>query len=180
MIKDLILTILLILIVVLFFNRDKFSKSELIETIKYDTTYKTLYHNTYKKGKDIPFYIIDSIQIPIHDTAFIVKDYNQPKIYPDTLRIDTNNYVSIKDTISQNRIIGRSYNANLTEKTIKIETIKTQPSKLEVYLGVLGDLRRFDEKVGIGVGLAIKVPKKGLFTISATTNQYQAGYYFKF
>jgi len=34
--------------------------------------------------------------------------------------------------------------------------------------------------VGVGVGLAFKTSKKGLFTISATTNQYSIGFYTKF
>ena len=61
-----------------------------------------------------------------------------------------------------------------------METIKTIPSKNEAFLGILADLRTFDNKVGIGVGLGIKTAKKGLFTISATTNQYSIGYYARF
>jgi hypothetical protein len=46
-------------------------------------------------------------------------------------------------------------------------------------LGVLGDLRAFDNKIGLGVGLGIKTAKNGLFTINATTNQYSIGIYKK-
>jgi hypothetical protein len=61
-----------------------------------------------------------------------------------------------------------------------LETIRTIPSKNELYWGILADLRAFDNKVGVGVGLGIKTSKKGLFTISASTNQYSIGYYKKF
>jgi len=61
-----------------------------------------------------------------------------------------------------------------------VETIKTIPSKNELFWGVLADLRAVDNKVGVGVGLAFKTAQKGLFTISATTNQYSIGYYKKF
>jgi hypothetical protein len=61
-----------------------------------------------------------------------------------------------------------------------VETIRTILSKNELYWGILADLRAIDNKVGVGVGLAFKMPKKGLFSISATTNQYSIGYYKKF
>jgi hypothetical protein len=61
-----------------------------------------------------------------------------------------------------------------------VETIRTIPSKNELYWGILADLRAIDNKVGVGVGLAFKTSKKGLFTISATTNQYSIGFYTKF
>ena len=175
--------ILALIIVVLFFvlaPNDMVADNKVITKI--DTIIKHDTLRKYQKGDSIPFVILDTIyQIDqIHDTAYIVNDYNKIKVYTDTLRINTDNSVYIKDTITQNRILGRSYFSNFTQKTIRIETIKTEPSKIEVYLGLLGDLRRFDEKVGIGVGFAIKVPKKGLFTFGATTNQYSIGYYAKF
>lgn len=52
----------------------------------HDTTYKTLYHSTYKKGNDIPFYIIDSVQVPVHDTIRILSEYYQIKAYKDSIK----------------------------------------------------------------------------------------------
>jgi hypothetical protein len=82
--------------------------------IKHDTIKK------YKKGNDIPFVVLDTLyQIDeVHDTTYIVNDYNKIKAYSDTLQINADNSVYIQDTITQNRIIGRSYIANLSEKTI--------------------------------------------------------------
>ena len=54
------------------------------------------------------------------------------------------------------------------------------PPKNELYWGFLGDLRAFDKKVGIGVGLGFKTAKNGLFTFGVTTNQYSLGFYKKF
>ena len=53
------------------------------------------------------------------------------------------------------------------------------PPKFAVYWGVLGDYRAYDKKVGFGFGLAFKMPKNGLFTLGATTNQYSIGIYKK-
>jgi len=179
--KEVVIT-LLVAVLILFIFKGNYNKYEPIIVTHIDTLIKHDTLRKFKKGDSIPFVVLDTIyQIDqVHDTAYIVNDYNKIKVYTDTFRIDTDNYVSIQDTISKNKIIGRSYFSNFTQKTIRIETIKTNPDKLEVYLGLLGDLRRFDEKVGVGVGIAIKVPKKGLFTFGATTNQYSIGYYAKF
>ena len=176
--KEVVIT-LLVAVLILFIFKGNYNKYEPIIVTHTDTLVKHDTLRKFKKGDSIPFVVLDTIyQIDqVHDTAYIVNDYNKIKVYTDTLRINTDNYVSIQDTISKNKIIGRSYFSNFTQKTIRIETTKTNPDKLEVYLGFLGDLRRFDEKVGIGVGIAIKVPKKGLFTFGATTNQYTIGYY---
>jgi hypothetical protein len=176
--KEVVITLLVaVLIFFIFKGRDTIEPiivTHIDTLVKHDTLRK------YKKGDSIPFVVLGIDTMTIHDTLRILQDYAFVRAYSDTFRIDTDNYVSIQDTISKNKIIGRSYFSNFTQKTIRIETIKTEPSKTEVYLGLIGDLRRFDEKVGIGVGIAIKVPKKGLFTFGATTNQYTLGYYTKF
>ena len=147
---------------------------------KIDTITKSITTIKYKKGDNIPFVVLDTIYKidQIHDTAYIVNDYNKVKVYTDTLRIDTAQYVSIKDTITQNKIIGRSYKANLTEKTIIITNDIYHKPKNELYLGLLGDIRRFDNKIGIGVGLNYKKQNEA-YTLNFTTNQISLGLYKK-
>ena len=177
--KEVVIT-LMVAVLILFIFKGRNNKYESVVITHIDTLVKHDTIRKFKKGDSIPFVVLGIDTTTIHDTIHILQDYSYVRAYSDTFRIDTDNYVSIQDTISKNKIIGRSYFSNFTQKTIRIETIKTNPSKIEVYLGLLGDLRRFDEKVGIGVGFAIKVPKKGLFTFGATTNQYSIGYYAKF
>ena len=174
--KEVVIT-LLVAVLILFIFKGKYNKYEPIIVTHIDTLIKHDTLRKFKKGDSIPFVVLGIDTTTIHDTIRILQDYAFVKAYSDTFHIDSDNYVSIQDTISKNKIIGRSYFSNFTQKTIRIETIKTNPNKLEVYLGLLGDLRRFDEKVGVGVGIAIKVPKKGLFTFGVTTNQYSIGYY---
>jgi hypothetical protein len=90
--------------------------------------------------------------------------------------VDSSTFI-INDTISKNKILNRGFYADISQKTIKVESIRTIPSKNEVYWGILADLRASDNKLGIGLGLGFKMAKNGLFTISATTNQYSIGYY---
>ena len=177
--KEVVIT-LMVAVLILFIFKGRNNKYESVVITHIDTLVKHDTIRKFKKGDSIPFVVLGIDTTLIHDTVRIVQDYSYVRAYSDTFRIDTDNYVSIQDTISKNKIIGRSYFSNFTQKTIRIETIKTEPSKIEVYLGLLGDLRRFDEKVGVGVGLAIKVPKKGLFTFGVTTNQYSLGIYKSF
>lgn len=180
MYKNIVIAILVI--IVLLFIKDKseyIGKPSVIVTT--DTVYQQKTFTKYKKGDLIPFVVLDTTYLidEVHDTITIVKDYNQVKVYSDTIKIDTLGYAYIQDTISQNKIQARGFKAEISEKTIYVtKTIIPKP-KNEVYLGVLGDLRAFDNKIGLGLGLGYKTAKNGLFTINATTNQYSLGYYKK-
>jgi hypothetical protein len=180
MYKNIVIAILVI--IVFLFIKDKSSyigqPSVIIDT---DTVYQQKTFTKFIKGKSIPFVVLDTIYNidEVHDTITIVKDYNQVKVYSDTMRIDSLGYAYIQDTISQNKIQGRGFSANFNLPTITITKVITPKPKSEVYLGVIGDLRAFDNKVGLGLGLGYKTAKNGLFTINATTNNYSLGYYIK-
>ena len=179
-----IVIVLLVAVLIFFIGSDaRYTKTE--PTIVSDTVYQQKTFTKFTKGKSIPFVILDTIYnidtttIYKLDTITIVKDYNQVKVYSDTMRIDSLGYAYIQDTISQNKIQGRGFSANFNLPTITITKVIVPKSKNEVYFGLLGDLRAIDNKVGLGLGLGFKTAKNGLFTINATTNQYSLGYYKK-
>ena len=180
MYKNIVIAILVIIVFLFIKDKSEYigQSSVIVDT---DTVYQQKTFTKYIKGKSIPFVVLDTIYNidEVHDTITIVKDYNQVKVYSDTMRIDSLGYAYIQDTISQNKIQGRSFKAEINEKTIYVtKTIIPKPKK-EVYLGVIGDLRAFDNKLGLGLGLGYKTAKSGLFTINATTNHYSLGYYIK-
>jgi hypothetical protein len=175
--RDIITAILIIAVLVLVLEPKKESKP--IVLTKYDTIVEVKNIVKYKRGESIPFVVLDTIVKIEHDTIRIMSDYNRVYAYYDTLKLDSAQYVYVSDTISQNKILGRGYGGHFVEKTIRIETTKIMPPKFAVYWGVLGDYRAYDKKVGFGFGLAFKMPKNGLFTLGATTNQYSIGIYKK-
>jgi hypothetical protein len=180
MYKNIVIAILVI--IVFLFLKDKSAYiSEPSVIIDTDTVYQQKTFIKFTKGKSIPFVVLDTTYIidEVHDTITIVKDYNQVKVYSDTMRIDSLGYAYIQDTISQNKIQGRGFSANFNLPTITITKVIVPKPKNEVYFGLLGDLRAIDNKVGLGLGLGFKTAKNGLFTINATTNQYSLGYYKK-
>ena len=177
--KDIITAILIIAVLVLVLEPKKETKP--IVVTKYDTIVEVKNIVKYKRGESIPFVVLDTIYKidEVHDTIRIMSDYNRIYAYYDTLKLDSAQYVYVSDTISQNKILGRGYGGHFVEKEIRIQTTKIMPPKFAVYWGVLGDYREFDKKIGFGFGLAFKMPKNGLFTLGATTNQYSIGIYKK-
>ena len=177
--KDIITAILIIAVLVLVLEPKKETKPIVIT--KYDTIVEVKNIVKYKRGESIPFVVLDTIVKvdEVHDTIRIMSDYNRIYAYYDTLKLDSAQYVYVSDTISQNKILGRGYGGHFVQKEIRIQTTKIMPPKFAVYWGVLGDYREFDKKIGFGFGLAFKMPKNGLFTLGATTNQYSIGIYKK-
>lgn len=180
--KTLLIVLLIIILGFFVFSDPQYVGTGTSTTIitKMDTLYKVDTVKQYKKGDAIPFAVLDTLYLidEVHDTTYAVNDYNKIKVYTDTLRINTDNFVSIQDTISQNKIFGRGYNAHFTEKTVVVTNDIYHKAKNELYVGLIGDLRRFDNNLGVGVGLNYK-KKNEAYTLIFTTNQISLGLYKK-
>jgi hypothetical protein len=179
--KSIVITLLIAILIFFIFDKSKYIGDKPIIVTKVDTVYSTDTLVKYKKGKDIPFEIYRVLEdsIFIHDTIQVLSDYYATRVYKDTITQDSSKFY-IQDSISQNKILNRAFKAEIAYKTIYNTTTITKPERNAVYLGFLTDLRAFDNKVGLGVGIGYYTPKKGLFLLNATTNQYSLGYYKKF
>ena len=179
MIKNII--IVAILLILLFFMLMDPKPSEGRVITKIDTLVQLKEYTKYEKGKNIYHKVLDTIyrldKVQIHDTAFIIKDYNQVIAYSDTIKRDSNIFI-INDTISQNKIQSRGFKSTIAEKTITITKDIYHKSKNEFYLGLVGDVRRIDNKVAVGVGMMYKKQKE-VYTFSITANQFNIGLYKK-
>jgi hypothetical protein len=147
-------------------------------TIDTVITHKTF--TKFTKGDRIPFKVLDTIftNTKSYDTTYIVKDYNQAKEYLDSIRQDSNLYV-ITDTISQNRIIGRSFQAKIQEKTITItNNIQAKP-KSALYIGFRSDLSNDMSRVNHNISLSFKTRQRGLFSVGYGMSGYSVGYAIK-
>lgn len=153
-------------------------KPEKIVETQIDTVTVTKTFQKYIKGDKIPFKILDTIYHVKKDTAFIIKEFNTVKAYQDTIRQDSNLFV-IQDTISQNKIIGRSFQAKIQEKTIVATNTITPSPKASVYLGIRADLSKDYTKVNQNIILNIKTRQKGLFSIGYGMSGYSIGYSLK-
>ena len=179
--KNLLIVLLVLILAFFVFSDPEYIEND-IKIAKIDTFYK---HDTtigYKKGDSFPFTVLDTFylidSIILHDTPQMVRDFLSVKAYKDTFRIDTASFVSISDTISQNKIIGRSYGAYIRHKTITITNDIYHKPKNELYIGLVGDMRRFDNMIGVGVGVIYKKQNES-YILNLTTNQISLGLYKK-
>lgn len=113
-----------------------------------------------KKGEDIYHETIveKEVRIPaIVDTAALLKDYYSKVLYKDTLHLpDSLGTVAVIDTISQNKIFGRTFNANVKQRTIKETMIVKEPARTQLYYGLNGGFNKADVVSSIGAGLILK------------------------
>lgn len=175
-ITRIILIILLIFLIFLIVGRKE--KTHNIITTQIDTVATIKTFTKYIKGNKIPFKVLDTIytDTTIYDTTYIVKDYNQAKEYTDSIKQDSNLFI-IKDTISQNRIIGRSFQAKIQEKTITITNNIQAKNKVALYLGLRSDLN--NEKMNHNITLSLKTRNKGLFSVGYGMSGYSISYSLK-
>jgi hypothetical protein len=176
--KEIVIVLLTAVLIFFIGSEARYTKSEPV--IITDTVYQQKTFTKFIKGNSIPFVVLDTIYIVETDTITIVKDYNQVKVYSDTMRIDSLGYAYIQDTISQNKIQGRGFSANFNLQTITITKLIEPKSKNQLYLGFIGDLKHSNGQIGIGGSIAFKTAKNTLYTATATMNGYSFGYYKKF
>jgi hypothetical protein len=178
--KEVVIVLLVAVLIFFIGSEARYTKSEPV--IITDTVYQEKTFTKFIKGNSIPFVVLDTIYIidRVTDTITIVKDYNQVKVYSDTMRIDSIGYAYIQDTISQNKIQGRGFSANFNLPTITITKLIEPKSKNQLYLGFIGDLKHSNGQIGIGGSIALKTAKNTLYTATATMNGYSFGYYKKF
>lgn len=144
--------------------------------------------------------VIKSIQVEVHDTiinhylpdtnyAKLVIQYQEvvntlltKNIHSDSIRIDSNGYVKITDTVQRNLITGRSSQVNVRYPIVK-ETI-TLPAKKVTQMYVGGLVQGNPGINQVSVGALLKTRNDFLFGTSLGVNtngalQYGIGAYWK-
>jgi hypothetical protein len=122
-----------------------------------------------KKGEDIIHEIIDVDTLVLKemvnvDSAAILKDYLAKVIYKDTLFLpDSLGTVALTDTITKNRILGRTFDAKVKQREIKETLIVKEPAKNQVYYGLNGGFNKADVVSHVGAGLMLKTKKDKLY-----------------
>ena len=118
-----------------------------------------------KKGEDIYHETIKEVIIPtIVDTQALLHDYFAKNIYKDTLNLpDSLGTVSLIDTITQNKIFGRTFNASVKQRTIKETTIVKELPKTKVFYGLEGGFNKADVVSHLGLGVLINTKQDKIY-----------------
>lgn len=176
MIKNGIIVLLAMIAIFLFLVKNS---NKVITNTKTDTIITHQTFTKYTKGDKIPFKVLDTVIEQVHDTISIIKEFNEFIVYRDSISQDSNLYV-IQDTLHQNKIIGRSFDAKIQKKTIVITKTIQAKNKAALYLGFRSDISRDYTKVEHNISLHLKTREKGLFSVGYGMSGYSVGYSFKF
>jgi hypothetical protein len=129
-----------------------------------------------KKGEDIIHEVIDVDTLVLKelvnvDTAALLKDYLAKVVYKDTLTLDGGlGTIALTDTITKNRILGRTWDAKVKERIIKEELIVKEPAKAQLYYGLNAGFNREDYVSAVGAGLILKTKKDKIYQFGLGVN----------
>jgi len=105
------------------------------------------------------------------DTAALLKDYLAKVVYKDTLTLDGGlGTIALTDTITKNRILGRTWDAKVKERIIKEELIVKEPAKAQLYYGLNAGFNKEDYVSAVGGGLILKTKKDKLYQFNLGVN----------
>lgn len=122
-----------------------------------------------KKGADIVHEVVlhdTAVKLVNVDTAALLHDYLAKVIYKDTLRLpDSLGIVALTDTITKNRILGRTFDAKVKQREIKETLIVKELPKTQLYYGFTGGFNKADVVSNIGAGLLVKTKKDKIYNL---------------
>jgi hypothetical protein len=178
--KNIAIAVLVVIVLLEYFNpggkmpgRTVRIEGKKYEVIKHDIdTFEVVKTKVVtKKGADIYHETIveKEVVIPtIVDTAALLKDFFAKNVYKDTLRLpDSLGIVAVTDTITQNKILGRTFNASVKQREIKETLIVKELPKTQVYYGFNGGFNKADVVSNIGAGVIIKTKKDKIYQLGA-------------
>ena len=132
-----------------------------------DTIYVPTKQTVYKPGKTIyketPVFVVMPREV---DTVAILKDFYSKEVYKDTLKLnDGLGYVSVIDTVSQNKIIGRVWNSQVNKIIVKDTKIVKKVPVNQLYIGAVGGFDRVNIVNYVGPTLVFKTKKDKLYSL---------------
>jgi hypothetical protein len=172
--KNIAIAVLVVIVLLEYFNpggkmpgRKIIIEGKAYEVIKHDIDTIDIVKTKVvtKKGEDIYHETIKEVIIPaIVDTQALLQDYFAKNIYKDTLQLpDSLGIVSLIDTITQNKILGRTFNASVKQRTIKETTIVKELPKTKLFYGFEGGFNKADVVSHLGFGVLVNTKKDKMF-----------------
>jgi hypothetical protein len=181
--KNIAIAVLIIFVLLEWFNpggvmpgKKVFIAGKAYEVIKHDIDTIDIVKTKVvtKKGEDIYHETIveKEVIIPaVIDTAALLKDYYSKVLYKDTLVLpDSLGTVSLLDTISQNKILGRTFNASVKQRTIKETMIVKELPKTKIFYGLEGGFNKADFVSSVGAGVLINTKKDKIYQLGLGVN----------
>jgi hypothetical protein len=119
--------------------------------------------------KPVPYAVHDTIQAVV-DTNLIVNQYlNSVNVFTNTYKFDKQQgSITITDTISKNKIVGRKYITKITPK--KDTILVPEPFKRKVFAGFEGGFNTPDFVSSIGLGVMVNSKSDKIYNLGIGVN----------
>lgn len=150
------------------------------ETVVIDTQYVPKPYKVYGGINGGIINTVDTVyQLVQIDTSQLLIDYHRQRYYSDTVSIDHGTAV-ISDSVSQNRITGRSLKVSQRIPVIKETVTLFQPKRNIVYLGVNVQGGPQNYLFAAGADLSLKTKNDRIYSLGASLTRdnqvlYQGG-----
>lgn len=130
-----------------------------------DTFYLEKIKVVKKAGKDIYHDTTIYVSIPQEvDTIKILSQYYAKNVFTDTLQLNDNlGFVSVVDTVKENRIHHRTFVSKVKEKIIEQKIYLKEPPKSQLYFGFEGIFDKAEIFRGAGTGVIYKTKSDKLY-----------------
>ena len=139
------------------------------DTIPMDVPYEVQVEVPVEVEKPVPYAVHDTIQAVV-DTNAIVSGYlTAQNIFTNTYKFPKNQgSITIIDTISKNKLIGRKYTTKITPI---VDTLRIpEPFKRKVYAGIEGGFNQADFVNFIGFGMMVNSKSNKIYNLGIGVN----------
>jgi hypothetical protein len=152
-----------------------------------DTQYVPQIKTVSKQGKDIYHDTTIYVPVPTHepiDTEAILRNFYAKNVFKDTIKLDDSlGFVSVIDTISQNKMYHRDWYAKIN-KTVITDKIYLKELRNQVYIGGVVGFDKANIINFAGPSMLLKNKKDDIYSIgvgytNAKTVAIQGGVYWK-
>lgn len=136
-----------------------------------DTEYISVSKTVYKPGKtvfhDTPIYVKIPAQLSVDTLAILQNYFNKQPLFDSLVLDDSLGVVCIYDTLSQNKLDSRRWDAKINKMKINHTIIVVPEPKMEYYLGGVIGLDRQNIINFAGPTLLIKNKRNQVFSVGA-------------
>lgn len=119
--------------------------------------------------KPVPYAVHDTIQTIVDTNAIVTGYLNSINIFTNTYKFDKKQgSITITDTISKNKIVGRKYTTKITPI---VDTVRfPEPFKRKLFAGVEGGFNQPDFVSSVGVGFLINSKSDKIYHLGVGVN----------
>jgi hypothetical protein len=119
--------------------------------------------------KPVPYAVHDTIQTIVDTNAIVTGYLNSINIFTNTYKFDKKQgSITITDTISKNKIVGRKYTTKITPI---VDTVRfSEPFKRKLFAGVEGGFNQPDFVSSVGVGFLINSKSDKIYHLGVGVN----------